>query len=281
MEDALYQILWALKDLAVPALAVAITGLLKYAMPKLKDAVPSVAWPFVALGFARMGTKFCYAIDAPCEGNFVNWSDPEAYVIAQGLLVVVIREIAKDVTQATPRLLEKLGAPPPPPPPPTFADLDAALRDQGTARRRSHRPLVGVLFLVFLGLTAGACGPLRVPNPPVFTVGGYAFQRADCESLPAYLEHNAQALALFEQLGGTILTTFVQASDDGALKLTGRAGFDYLGVAMDLLQAQIGAGVRLNEIPNVFLLRPFTCHELVPVPPAAATLLDTPGAPLH
>ena len=119
MDAELHSLLWAIKDLMVPALAVAITGALKAFAPRLKDAVPGVAWPFVALVFARLGTRFCYAIDAPCEGNFVNWADPEAYAIAQGLAVIGVREAAVDLRKWTPKLLAlvtQLAQRPPGPP---------------------------------------------------------------------------------------------------------------------------------------------------------------------
>lgn len=255
MEDALNQLLWALKDLIVPALAVALLGLLKFAMPRLKAAVPPVFYPFIALLFARMGTKLCYAIEAPCEGNFVNWSDPEAYALAQGLAVVGIREFAVWVKRSTPTLLgalnRQVGSPPAPPPP----------------SASPSGPTVGLVLLLVLG--AGACGPLPAAPKPVFTVGGYSLQRADCESLESYLAHNAQALALFEQLGGTILSAYARQGEDN-LGFSGDAGFDYLGLVASVLKAQVGLGVRLNEIPNTFVLRPLTCHEFVPAPPARA-----------
>lgn len=105
IDVATNEALWALKDAVVPALAVGLAGIFRMVFPAVKRAIPGPLWPFVATYFARLGTRLCYAIDVPCEGNFVNWSDPEAYALASGVYVLVIHRTAKWLREETPVLL--------------------------------------------------------------------------------------------------------------------------------------------------------------------------------
>jgi hypothetical protein len=110
MEAEAMNLVYILRDLAVPAMAVLIVGLLKWLGPQIQTRVPGFLWPFVALYLARKGTEFCYWLNVPCEGNFINWSDPEAYAIAQGLAIIGVRELAKDIRKVTPAVVEKVQA---------------------------------------------------------------------------------------------------------------------------------------------------------------------------
>jgi hypothetical protein len=108
------------------------------------------------------------------------------------------------------------------------------------------------------------CGPMQHPPTPIMKLGGYQLQRADCVSVEDYLKANAIALTMFQQLGGSIIQMAARGDIDSNF-LTGKAGFDYLDIALTILRNQISLGVRPNEIPNTFLLRPL-CHEIVPSP---------------
>jgi hypothetical protein len=108
MEHELTSLAKALADLIVPALAVAVLGVLKWLAPQIRDRIPGVLWPFAALYLARIGTHVCRQLDVACEGNFLTWSDPEAYVIAQGLAVIAIRELTRDVIKITPGALSQV-----------------------------------------------------------------------------------------------------------------------------------------------------------------------------
>lgn len=109
-ENASWQLLFALKDLLVPALAVAVTGLLRYGIPVLKARVPGFVWPFLALWIDRQMIAFCYWLNVPCEGHFTNWEDPQAYAFAQGLAVIGIHRLTKTVKNVTPATTAKVQA---------------------------------------------------------------------------------------------------------------------------------------------------------------------------
>lgn len=113
IENASWQLIFALKDLVVPAFAVAVTGLLRVGIPLLKRRVPGFVWPFLALWIDRQMIGLCYWLQIPCEGHFTNWEDPQAYAFAQGLAILGIHRVTKSIRAVTPgttQRLQQLGA---------------------------------------------------------------------------------------------------------------------------------------------------------------------------
>ena len=123
---------------------------------------------------------------------------------------------------------------------------------------------VKIILVAITMVLASACGPLSQPPKPILKLGGYQLQRADCVNFSDYLTSNAVALTLFQQLGGSIIQ-IAAGMDSNASMLSTKAGFDYAGIVFTLLRNQLALGIRPNEIPNTFLLRPL-CHEIVPSP---------------
>lgn len=108
MEEALQQLGWALRDLLVPATMAGLVGIAKWARPRLKARLQGlgILYPLVALVLTRLTIKGCYAIGAPCEGNFLNWNDEETYAAIQFIAIVGLRELTVALRRVGPATAE-------------------------------------------------------------------------------------------------------------------------------------------------------------------------------
>lgn len=121
--------------------------------------------------------------------------------------------------------------------------------------------MVGLMVSVLLGLA--------VQPAPAFQI-----RKADCESIPNYLQHNAQGFAMLGGIGMTVLQAFLGGL--GAQPPTGTAdvpdaftsvafrpkvGVDFVGLGLAALKSSVYAGISPIGIPN--LICGFFCCELV------------------
>lgn len=97
-----------LSNLLVPLVASAILAGLKFAGPKIRDRVPNFLWPIAVFGLARAGTALCDALNAPCEGNPLNWDPDTVQTLAVVAVAGVIQQVAKAGKPALDALRDRL-----------------------------------------------------------------------------------------------------------------------------------------------------------------------------
>ena len=90
------------QTLLVALVAALILGAMKFALPLLKEWVPTFMWPIAIIVLAKLGTQACEAMGAACTGNPLSWTQEEASAMAAALIAMVGHHAYKGAKRSAP-----------------------------------------------------------------------------------------------------------------------------------------------------------------------------------